>query len=179
LKKNYQPFFSLVMIKPSEDAHYKAKTFDPEFKGGFPITSDELLYLNKVNVQNFSYRVCKEKLYTFHNALLFQNDSFLIEAFDRMIIQLQSNGLINYWITKYIDTSYFDIKKSASPPEKLTLSQLLGSFQMWLCGVALAAATFAIEVIYNGMKRVGRGKSLLRDDDYGRKNKFFRQSAET
>ncbi|KAG5684044.1 hypothetical protein PVAND_013296 [Polypedilum vanderplanki] len=157
---------SIIIIKPSEDAYYKAKTFDPNFRGGFSITSDELLYLNKLNVANFTYRVCKEHLYTVNNGLLFQNDSFLIEAFDRIIIQLQSNGLINYWITKYIDTSYFDIKKADRIPEQLTLSHLLGSFQMWLCGIILATGSFIIEVIYYKIKKVERGKSLLNERKY-------------
>jgi hypothetical protein len=160
LKMPHDAISSLVVIDPNEDAYYKAKTFDPHFRGGFVITSDELLYLNKINARNFTYRVCKERLYTVNNGLLFRNDSFLIEAFDRIIVQLQSNGLINYWITKYIDTSYFDVKRPTRQPEQLTLGQLLGSFQMWLCGLACAIGCFAIEVIWYKIKRrkIGSGQ---------------------
>lgn len=166
-----------MIIEPKEDAYYKAKTFDPNFRGGFPITSDELLYLNKINVANFTYRVCNEHLYTVNNGLLFQNDSFLIDTFDRIIIQLQSNGLINYWISKYVDTRYLNIKETSRQPSQLTLSQLIGSFQMLLCGFALAAASFFIEVIYFKIKRVERRKSFL-FRLYLREKQFFHQSAQ-
>jgi hypothetical protein len=114
------------------------------------ITSDELLYLNKINAKNFTYRVCNDKLFTINNGILFQKNSYLIDAFDLAISHLQSNGLLNYWIKKYIDSNYYNVKdaKDARMPEKLTLSQLLGSFQMWFCGMIIASIAFMLEIIY-------------------------------
>lgn len=123
------------------------------------ITSDELLYLNKINAKQFTYRVCKEHLYTVNNGLLFQQNSYLIEAFNRVISYLQSNGLINYWISKYIDTKYYDVKDPAKRPQRLTIHQLYGSFQMLFFGLFAATVCFVAESIY---KKIRRRKLKLR-----------------
>lgn len=121
---------------------------DPDFKGGFMITSDELLYLNKINANQFTYRVVKEHLFTVNNGLLFQKNSYLIEAFNEVISQLQSNGLIDYWISKYIDTSYFDVKETGKQAQKLTINQLYGSFQLLFYGNCASFMCLICEVIY-------------------------------
>jgi hypothetical protein len=144
---------SAVPIAPDEADYYKQRTFDPDFRGGFVITSDELLYLNKINVNQFTYRICKERLYTVHNALLFQPNSFLIEAFDRVILQLQSNGLIDYWISEYIDVSYYNVKEAKKSAQKLTFHQLNGTFQMLFIGLLIASFTFIGEQIYSRFHR--------------------------
>lgn len=145
--------FSIVQIKPEEEEKYKRKTLDPDFKGGFVITSDELLYLNKINANQFTYHVCKEHLYTVNNGLLFQQNSYLIEAFNRVISYLQSNGLINYWISEYIDTKYYDVKLLRKSPQRLTIDQLNGSFQMLLIGLSASTVCLISEVFYKKIRR--------------------------
>lgn len=140
---------SAVPIAPDEADYYKQRTFDPDFRGGFVITSDELLYLNKINANRFTYRVCKEHLYTVHNGLLFQRNSYLIEAFDRAILKLQANGLIDYWISEYIDVSYYNVKELKKNAQKLTFHQLNGTFQMLFIGLFIASITFVCEHIYS------------------------------
>lgn len=138
----------MILIKPDEVEKYMERTFESDFHGGVAITSDELLYLNKINAKNFSYRVCKEHLYTVSNGLLFQKNSYLIGAFDRIILRLHSNGLLNYWIKKYIDSSYYNVKELPQMPSKLSLNHLLGSFQIWLSGILIALFSFIFELIY-------------------------------
>lgn len=117
------------------------------------ITSDELLYLNKINAKQFTYHVCKEHLFTVNNGLLFQQNSYLIEAFDGVILKLQSNGLINYWISKYIDTKYYHVKELRKHPERLTIHQLYGTFQMLFLGLMASTVFFLVEVIYKRLQR--------------------------
>lgn len=117
------------------------------------ITSDELLYLNKINAKQFTYRVCKERLFTVNNGLLFQKNSYLIEAFNRVMSHLQSNGLIDYWISKYIDTSYYDVKEPGKQAQRLTIHQLYGTFQMLCFGLFASTICFIAEVLYMKYRR--------------------------
>lgn len=144
---------STVQIKPEDVEKYKRKTLDPYFKGGFMITSDELLYLNKINANQFTYHVCKEHLYTVNNGLLFQQNSYLIEAFNRIISHLQSNGLINFWISKYIDEQYYDVKEPGKKAQRLTIHQLYGSFQMLFFGLLASITLFIFEIIHKKFRK--------------------------
>lgn len=139
---------STVIIKPEQADDYKRKTFDPNYHGAFVITTDELLYLNKINAKKFTYRACKEQLYTVNNGLLFQKHSFLVEAFNKAILQLQANGLINYWISKYIDNVYLNVPEPRKPAQKLTIHQLHGTFQMLVAGHLLSAFCFTVEILF-------------------------------
>lgn len=148
IKNSFPRTLSTVPIKPDEADDYKRRTFDPDFRAGYVITTDELLYLNKINANHFTYRVCKEHLYTVNNGLLFQKNSYLIEAFNKAILNLQSNGLIDYWISNYIDVSYLNVKEKKKSAEKLTIHQLSGSFQLWLVGLLIASICFILEIIF-------------------------------
>lgn len=123
------------------------KTLNSNFKGGVIVSMDEVFHLNKLNIRNFTFRVMREHLMMAQVAILFQKNSFLKEAFDRKMKLLKSNGLINYWISQYIDYSYSNVKTSKRAPEKLNVQQLLGGFKICFFGLCLASVCFILEFL--------------------------------
>ncbi len=137
------------------------KTLSSKFKGGYLLSSEKLLYVNKINAKNYTFRVLKEHLYTVNIGLLFKKDSYLIEAMNRVISKLQTNGLIHYWISKYIDEKYYNVKQPPKQAQKLTIDQLYGSFQMLFFGLFVSFISFLVEIIYTKIKEE-KSKILLK-----------------
>lgn len=136
---------------------YRRKTLDPNFKGAVLSSMDEVAYLNKkhvnARVNGLTYHNLKESIFTSQVAMFFQKNSYLTEAFDQKIKRLKSNGLINYWISQYIDFNYLNVKQIRKAPDKLNLPQLLGGFQIWFCGICVSSIAFIAEVIVRAVKK--------------------------
>lgn len=108
---------------------------------------DEVVYHNRLNVKNFTLRVMKEEVSMGPVAILFQKNSYLKDAFNQKMKLLKSNGIINYWISKYIDSSYSRAKQSRKTPEKLNVQQLLGGFKICFYGLCIATVSFILELL--------------------------------
>lgn len=113
---------------------------------------DEIVHLNQVNLKNFSFNVCKEHILMAHVVMFLQKNSYLKEAFDQKIKLLKSNGLINFWISGYMDYQYLHIRQPKTGPKKLTLIELLGAFQLWMFGMGSSVLFFIFEQIIHAIK---------------------------
>lgn len=113
---------------------------------------EEVVHNNKLNIKNFTYHVCQERISMIPIIIWFQKSSFLKVALDRKIQLLKSNGLINYWISKHMDYNYLNVKKAKQGPETLNISQLLGGFQLLLFGLFLSMLSFALEHVSSSQK---------------------------
>lgn len=129
------------------------QTLDPELKVGVIATYDEIVYQNQFNLKNYSHNVCKEQIMMIHVTMFFQKNSYLKEAFDRKIKALKPNGLINHWISQYMDYKYLQVKQVESGPEKLNLQQLLGAFKVWAFGLSVSLLFLFVELIVNFLEK--------------------------
>lgn len=108
---------------------------------------DEIVHLNKQNVKKFTFHVCKEHIFMAQVAVFFQKNSYLKDAFDQKIKLLKANGLINYWLSRYIDYNYINVKVPSKGPEKLIINQMLGAFQILFYCLLFSCFMFIFELI--------------------------------
>lgn len=130
---------------------------DSNFNGVVGCSLDEVLYLNSLNYKNFTYKVCKEQLFTLQAVLLFQKNFYLVNAIDKTISELKAAGLVHLWISKYIDPKFLSILKPYLGPKKLSINHLLGGFEVWLCGLIAATVLFVYEILivkFNRMRKL-------------------------
>lgn len=139
-------------IDPSEYKNGQMKTLDSNFKGAFVSSYDEILHLNQLHHKNFTFNVCNEIILTVPVVFYIQKNSYLTEVINEKLDDLKSAGLIDYWISKYLDPKYLKVKKLERGPTKLSLKELLGAFQLFAFGTTVATATFAIEGVYRFIK---------------------------
>lgn len=123
-------------------------TLNSNFKGGICSSLDEVLYLNKLHFKNLTYRVLPEYLYDFSYVIYLQKNSPYLKAFNDKMSWLKSGGIINYLISKYLNTFYLNEQKTSSGPKKLNIQNLSGCFQAWLIGCGISAFVFISEIIY-------------------------------
>lgn len=127
---------------------------DSNFNGVVGCSLDEVLYLNSLNYKNFTYKVCKEHLFTLQAVLMFQKNFYLVDAIDKTISELKAAGLVHLWISKFIDPKFLSILKPYLGPKKLSFNHLLGGFEVWLCGLIAASFLFAYEILIVKFKRI-------------------------
>lgn len=121
-------------------------TLDPEFKGAVCSSLDEIVYLNQRNYKNFTFRVSTEYLKTSPVAFFFRKNSYLIEAFNEKLSVLKAAGLVDFWISKFMDIKYIKLKEAAASPRTMKLDQLKGVFIMWLIGCCVGLIAFIFEI---------------------------------
>lgn len=104
-----------------------------------------VLWINKQNYKNFTYKVCKEYIFMSQFGIYFTKHSHLVGAFNEKIRALKPTGITNIWMTKYLDYKYLNIKEAAVGPQMLDFTELSGGFQVWAGGLIFAGTIFLIE----------------------------------
>jgi len=129
------------------------KTLDPYFKGAVVTSLDEVLYLNKFYRKRMKFNVLDEVVLSLPCVFYLQKDSYLTEVFNEKIDNMRSAGLVDYWISKYLEMKYLGTRKKKPVPRKLNFQELYGAFQVWMFGVVCSALTFAAEAIHQTMNK--------------------------
>ena len=124
----------------------KLKLLDQYSKIALVTSNDEVIFSNKLNHKNFTFNVCNEIILTVPIVFYLQKNSYLTEIFNEKIDALKSAGLIDYWISKYLDPKYYKPKINERDPTKLKFRELLGAFQLLAFGAFCASLSFVFEI---------------------------------
>lgn len=76
--------------------------------------------------------------------MYFPKNHFLANLFDEKVKILNSVGLIDYWISKYLKDKLMEV--SSPTPKKLTMDQLAGGMYVLFAGFSIAVFVFFIEL---------------------------------
>lgn len=69
----------------------------------------------------------------------------MVESINSLLGRLKEAGLLNFWINKYIDFQYMNMRESRTGPKILNVYELMGVLEIWFMGVLLSAIVFLIE----------------------------------
>jgi hypothetical protein len=135
-----------------QSPEYQAKLLNSSLKGGLTSSIEEIVHFNKLNAKNSTFQICREFIFSSPVGILFPKNSFLVNVFNEKLRYLKANGMLNHWLSRYIDASYLYVRNKSSGPKALTIEQLLGSFQIWSFGLILAIMAFVVEKIVHCVK---------------------------
>ena len=124
---------------------YRKKTFDSSFKGVVFISYAQATYLNKINHRNFTYKTCKDQLFSGQVVFLFQKHFYLVGEFNEKLKDLQKAGIIDLWLSKFTDSEFLHFKKPKEGPKKISIQHILSGFQIYLCGISISLFAFCFE----------------------------------
>lgn len=134
-----------VFIKLEEQEEYRHKTLDPDFNGAVFNYLTQVLYLNKLNKKNFTYKVCKEKFTNNKMVFYLRKHFYIRDEFNLLIRYSNENGLMNFWQSNHLDFGIIDSKKFQGP-KKLSFRELLGSFEIYGGIIFIAILIFLLEI---------------------------------
>lgn len=115
---------------------------DPSFKGVFAFPIAVTKYYNNVNMYNFVFKICKQRLAHVPVVFYLQKGSIFTEIFNEKLIKMMSAGLIEYWHKFHLNEN---IKPNDLTPKPLTIYHLSGIFQVFFLGSAISIIVFIIE----------------------------------
>lgn len=123
---------------------------DPSFKGTLLRSRQIATYLQHTNRSKYRFVICKEVFVHIPVVLYFQQNSFLTCAFNAKLHQLMSGGFIDYW------NNELKRKSRSKPvgPKTLTMTHLVGIFQIWCSGCLLATMAFIVEHVFFNVDRI-------------------------
>lgn len=104
----------------------------------------QILYKNLVNRKHFFYNVLDEVFLTNQIVFYFTKNFYLIDEINKKISQFKANGLIIFWMAKYIEN---DKNRSKEPPSRLNIKHLNGTFELLVCGLIIASMVFVVELL--------------------------------
>lgn len=125
---------------------YLRKTLDSTFKGAVFSYHSIVSYKNVLNRKNFTYNILDEAFITNQIVFYFTKNFFLIDEINEKIIQFQENGLINYWMAKYIDQGDATASVLRRISSALTFKHLNGTFKLLIYGLMLSLIAFVAEL---------------------------------
>lgn len=131
-------------------------TLNSQSRKAIVTSNDEVIHLNKRNQRNFTFNVLNEIIMTVPVVFYMQKDSYLTDIIDEKIFDLKQSGLIDYWISKYLDNKYLRVRKAEKGPTNLNIREISGAFQLWSFGVLCSCVACVIEFIVHCVQRKAR-----------------------
>lgn len=119
------------------------QTLNPYFKGSVVGPLAEVIYANKRNYKNFTFRVLPEILFSIPLAMYFPKNHYLVNEVNTKISILHAAGLINRWTSEYLGMTY--TAAPAKGPKKLNLEQLEGGIFIFVIGCVVGSIIFLFE----------------------------------
>lgn len=135
------------VIETSEVPEIRTKMTDPDFKGGYLSSLEQIIYFNIINHKNFTLNVCKEQLYTFQYSIYFQKHFAYVHYFDRELLNLATNGLINQFEDRYVQQNFLKSPPAQRLPKFLDMDNVMGSFWILILGLSIASIVAAFEIL--------------------------------
>lgn len=110
-------------------------------------TLDFIIHGNKQTYGNRTIEICKELLFTHQYVVYFRKNSYLVDSANRVIQDLQTNGMMSQWEKESMDPKYLKAPEPTKEPKRLDLSQLLGGLIIFVLGWVAGILFFFLELV--------------------------------
>jgi hypothetical protein len=129
---------------------------NPHSKTAYATSYEEVVAFNKHFFNNITMNICNEVIMTIPTVFYLRKNSYLTRIIDEKISALNSAGLTNFLISKYLDPKYLRVKIFEQGPRRLRLAELGVSFKLLAFGTLSSVAVFAVEIVMNRARKFKR-----------------------
>lgn len=117
----------------------------PEFKYIYLRTKASIAYFNRIHSK--SVTISDYSLFMFSIAIFTRKHSYLTHTIDNEILKYLANGIFDYWASKFVDTKYLIPQQIGKGPQKLTMNELSGGYQIFMLFLILSLFVFLLELL--------------------------------
>lgn len=148
LRAEHFKFYERRVVFPNTDiGKQRMKTLDPRFRGVVFNYVDQIMYLNAVNHENFTFHICKERMLTNQFVFYFRKNHYLVDEMNAEIEKLLSNGIVNHYRSRYADARFLKPIKQNNERKVLTLQHFSGAFRVLMICFSIAFIVFLFELM--------------------------------
>ncbi|XP_053681585.1 uncharacterized protein LOC128732362 [Sabethes cyaneus] len=109
---------------------------------------EEIVDFNRQQpTDSLNYRICDEKLLSFHFSVYFQKSSPLVSAFSSWIERIVEAGFAEKWRREIFDERYLITSLNDDRTTVLTVGHLFSAYVLWGSGLLLGMGVFMLEVL--------------------------------
>ncbi|XP_067635784.1 glutamate receptor ionotropic, kainate 5-like [Eurosta solidaginis] len=108
---------------------------------------DFLTYYIMSTRQRGGFYVLNDRFFAQYITIYFPKHSYLINRFNDLILQLRSQGMIDFWARKYLDVSYYKMVPPTNN-DALDMEDLWGVFIAYFILIGLTMVVFLAELIW-------------------------------
>lgn len=147
---NQIPFhFRTTFIQPGKDTlgSMIEKLGKGMIDGVILIPLDQAAYHNMVSPKREFVYVAKQHVGVYPVGFYYPKKSRLTKVFDDQIRNIQSTGLIEFWLRRYGDYDFFKKQTASGGPRKLSNQHLAGGYQVFVGWLVMSCAVFVIELL--------------------------------
>lgn len=145
-------FFSrLFPISMSEQNSLTQKIVeDSNFGGVIVLPKVVALHMNQQNSKKLI--ICKEHFSATPIGIYSTKEFFLLDQINKIIANLNSGGIIEFWFSQHVKSNVETIEKNSS--KVLLLKHFEGAFSVLFLGVILSCVVFVLESVKIKLKGV-------------------------
>lgn len=110
---------------------------------------EKVLYDNSHFADGRYLQMLKQRLYNYPICVGLRKNSCLTKPFDDVLLELNPYGLVQAWISRYVNEKYAKVVAPVDERKQLTIRQLLGAFQLWVIALGGCSVVFCMELLCN------------------------------
>lgn len=122
------------------------------------LLTDLMVFHSGEGIDSFHY--LKDAFATLLHTIYFTKNSFLLESFNKMVLDLFSGGIMQKWKTDFYGNSLHNSKHN-DYVKALGFRELKGVFEVWAVFLGCSFVIFIGEIVYVRFK--GKFKKLIKD----------------
>lgn len=117
----------------------------PEFKNIYLRTKASIAFHNRVHSKSIT--ISDYSLFMFSIAIFTRKHSYLTHTIDNEILKYLANGIFDVWASKFVDIKYLTPQQIGKRPQKLTMNELSGGYQIFILFLILSFFVFLLELL--------------------------------
>uniref|UniRef100_A0A0P6IX43 Putative glutamate-gated kainate-type ion channel receptor subunit glur5 n=1 Tax=Aedes aegypti TaxID=7159 RepID=A0A0P6IX43_AEDAE len=110
-------------------------------------TLEHIAYHNKHRLKQGFLRSSRDSLSSYPMVIYYPKRTFLVRVLDRLIGQIETAGLMNFWVQRYGNYHFFPKRVERSQPSALNVEQLMGCFECICVQWMVSCGIFVLELL--------------------------------
>lgn len=110
-------------------------------------TLEHIAYHNKHRLSMGFLRSTRDSLSSYPMVIYYPKRTFLVRVLNRMVGQIETAGLMNYWVRLYGNYHFYPQKIDVAQPIALSVQQLMGCFESICIFWIISCGVFILELL--------------------------------
>ncbi|EAT45394.1 AAEL003329-PA [Aedes aegypti] len=111
------------------------------------VTLEHIAYHNKHRLSRGFLRSTRDSLNGFPMVIYYPKRTFLVRVLNRVIGNIETAGLMNYWVRRYGNYHFLPAKLTMVQPKPLELQHVMGCFLFICVQWSMSCAVFGLELL--------------------------------
>ncbi|XP_019555486.2 uncharacterized protein LOC109424760 [Aedes albopictus] len=125
------------------------------------VTLEHIAYHNKHRLNRGFLRSTRDSLSGYPMVIYYPKRTFLVRVLNRVIGNIETAGLMSYWVRRYGNYHFLPTKLGMTKPKPLEVQHVMGCFAFICVQWTMSCVVFSLELLSSRMMWLRRGLEFL------------------